>query len=132
MSDKLSPWDFLNSINLNKKDLLDDCLPEEEKQYVPFMVNRGLGYFPDTVGLANAMNCNHHLPGKMQYDFLRMTVRKRKRFGKWLKAEEDARIDVVKEYYGYSNDKARDALKLLSEEDIEEMKSILFKGGRGK
>ncbi|MBV32909.1 MAG: DNA polymerase, partial [Porticoccaceae bacterium] len=82
---KKSPFDFLNSINYSKQNLIKE--PQDEKEYVPFIVNRGLGYFQDTIMLANEMNVNCHIDNKMQYDFLKNTVRKRKRFSKWLKAE---------------------------------------------
>jgi hypothetical protein len=80
--------------------------------------------------LANEMNRYHHLDNKLQFDFLINTVRKKKRFSKWLKADEAEAIEVVKEYYGYSNEKARQALTLLSEHQLNELKKRTYKGGR--
>jgi hypothetical protein len=123
-------FDYLKSINETKDDIM--ITPEDEKAYVPFMVNRGLSYFQDTILLANEMNQHSHLPARMQFDFLRNMVRKRKRFSKWLKAEEITDLEVVKEYYGYSNDKAMQALKLLTSDHITVLKEQLYKGGKKK
>ena len=112
----LKPFDYLNSINLNKKDIMIDDLTE--KDYNSFLTNRSLSYFYDTVGLANIMNQYHHIDNKLQYHFLINIVRKRKRFSKWLKPETESDIEVVKEYYGYSNEKARQIMPLLSPEQI--------------
>ena len=125
---KISPFDFLNSINLSKKNLMEST--DEGKQYVPFVVNRTLSYFPDTVHVANAMNINHHLDNRLQYDFCINIIRKRKRFSKWVKPESEMNVEVVKEYYGYSNEKARQVLSLLSSEQIEFIKNKVNKGGR--
>ena len=103
-----SPFDFLNEINYGKNNLIVDDITE--KQYNPFMVNRGLSYFNDTVLMANEMNLNHHLDSRLQNDFLINIVRKKKRFSKWNKPETVSDVEVVKEYYGYSNEKARQAL----------------------
>jgi len=125
---KLSPFDFLNSINSTKKDLMED--PDTEKQYVPFVVNRSLSYFPDTVAIANEMNKYHHLDSKLQYHFLINIVRKRKRFSKWIKSELENNIDKVKEYYGYSDAKARQILPLLSTDQLNIIINKVDKGGR--
>lgn len=123
----MTPFDYLNSINYTKDDLMVDDI--SEKQYVPFVVNRSLSYFPDTVAVANEMNRYHHIDKKLQFHFLINIVRKRKRFSKWNKPELDSDVDVVKEYYGYSNEKARQALSLLSPSQIEELKKKVNKGG---
>ena len=124
----MNHFDYLNSINLNKKDIMidDDC----EKAYNSFMVNRGLSYFQDTVILANEMNRHHQIDNKLQYHFLINMVRKRKRFSKWAKAQKESDIDAVKEYYGYNNEKARQALTLLSPDQITIIKNKVSKGGR--
>ena len=124
----MSPFDYLNSINSTKKDIMIDDITE--KQYNAFMVNRGLSYFPDTVAIANEMNRYHHLDKKLQYQFLINIIRKRKRFSKWNKPNLENDIDVVKEYYGYSNEKAKEALTLLSPEQIIIIKKKVDKGGR--
>ena len=127
---KKSPFDFINSINYSKKNLIED--KEDEKQYVPFIVNRGLGYFQDTILLANEMNLNGHLDHKMQYDFLRNTIRKRKRFSKWLKAEDDEKLDIICKYFGYSRNVAKSVIDLFDSSAIEDIKKRLDKGGVSK
>jgi len=124
----ISPFDFLNTINSSKKDIMVDDLAE--KAYAPFVINRTLSYFPDTVGIANEMNRYHHIDKKLQYHFLINIVRKRKRFSKWAKAQKDSDIDAVKTYYGYSNEKARQALTLLSPEQIQIIIEKVSKGGK--
>ena len=124
----LSPFDYLNSINDTKKDIMVDDIAE--KQYAAFIVNRSLSYFPDTAQLANVMNRYHHIDNKLQYDFLINILRKRKRFSKWIKPEKESDIEAIKEYYGYSNEKARHALSLLSPEQITIIKEKVSKGGR--
>ena len=126
----MNHFDYLNSINATKKDIMEDDLAE--KAYNSFMVNRGLSYFNDTVLIANEMNLNSHLDKKLQYHFLINIVRKRKRFSKWAKPETESDIEAVKEYYGYNNEKARQALTLLSPENINIIKQKVNKGGRRK
>jgi hypothetical protein len=123
----LNPFDVLNSINYSKEDILDE---DNESKYPAFMVNRGLSYFQDTVLLANEMNRNHHIDGRLQYDFLKGVIRKRKRFSKWVKKAQVADIDVVKEFYGYSDAKAESVIDLIDKDQIEEMKSKMSKGGK--
>jgi hypothetical protein len=124
----MNPFDYLNAINYTKKDIMVDDLTE--KSYSAFMVNRGLSYFNDTVLYANEMNIHHHLDSKLQFHFLINTVRPRKRFSKWLKNSDPNSLDIVKEYYGYSNEKARQVLSLLSDNEINELKLRLNKGGK--
>jgi hypothetical protein len=126
----MNPFEYLNSINYSKQDIIVDDITE--KSYNAFMVNRSLSYFQDTVFFANEMNLQHHLDKKLQFHFLINIVRKRKRFSKWDKPELVSDIDVVKEYYGYSNEKARQALTLLSPSQIEEIRKKVSKGGRTK
>jgi hypothetical protein len=125
---KISPFDFLNSINTNKKNLMEGA--DEEKLYVPFVVNRSLSYFQDTVGVANAMNIHHHIDNRLQYEFFINIVRKRKRFSKWVKPTVENDVEVVKEYYGYNNEKARQVIPLLSSQQLEFIKNKVNKGGR--
>jgi len=127
-SKKLSPFDYLNSINSTKIDLMTDR--EREKQYSTFMINRGLSYFADTVYMANEMNKYHHLDSKLQYHFLLNIVRKRKRFSKWAKADNINNIEAVKKYFGYSNDKAKQALRLLTADQITVIQTKVNQGGR--
>lgn len=125
----LSPFDFLNSINDSKIDIMS-IDTDNEKLYNSFMVNRSLSYFPDTVFMANEMNRFHHLDSKLQYHFFINIVRKRKRFSKWSKAENINNIEAVKEYFGYSDSKAKQALTILSKEQIAVIQNKVFKGGR--
>ena len=123
--------DYLNAINHSKKRLLDTDDEFVEKQYAPYVVNRCLSYFPDTIFHANQMNCIPSMDKKMHFDYLLNIIRKRKRFSKWLKAEGDSsNIEVVKEYYNYSERKAREALKILSDSDLKMMREYLSKGGK--
>jgi hypothetical protein len=124
----MNPFDFLNTINQTKQNLMEED-PAVERQYPPFMINRGLSYFNDTVAIANEMNRFHHLDNKLQYEFFLNIVRSRKRFSKWFKKEEDGDVEAVKEYYGYSNRQAIQALSVLSSEQIKIIKNRLEKGG---
>ena len=124
----MTPFDYLNAINTTKKDLIID--EETEKSYNAFMVNRSLSYFQDTVIFANEMNKHHQLDNKLQFSFLLQTVRKRKRFSKWFKAEETEAVEIIKEYYGYSNEKARQVLHLFTKEEIDFLKEKVYKGGK--
>jgi len=124
----MNPFEYLTAINDSKKDIMIDDIAE--KGYNAFMVNRGLSYFQDTILFANEMNRNAHLDNRLQFDFLINIIRKRKRFSKWMKPETVSDVEVVKEYYGYSNEKARQALTLLTPEQITMIKKKVFKGGR--
>ena len=126
----MTPFDHLNAIKSSKKDIMVDDLAE--KDYTGFMVNRGLSYFYDTVLLANVMNQHHHIDNRLKFDFLINTIRKQKRFSKWLKAAKINDIELVKEYYGYSNEKARQALTLLNDAQLNELRQKVYKGGKSK
>ena len=123
-----NPFQYLNAINDTKQNIMVDDITE--KAYNSFMVNRGLSYFKDTVIFANEMNRNHHLDSRLQFDFLINIIRKRKRFSKWIKPDIASDVEVVKEYYGYSNEQARQVLTLLTTEQINELKKKVYKGGR--
>jgi hypothetical protein len=123
-----NPFSYLNAINNNSYYHFKD-VDISNKDYNAFMINRGLSYFPDTVLLANEMNMNSHLDGKLQFDFLINIVRKRKRFSKWNKAVESDDIKAIKEYYGYSNEKARDILPLLNDNELKFIKERINHGG---
>ena len=123
----MNPFDFINSINHTKENLIVDDITE--KAYNPYITNHQLSYFSDTVHIVNVLNKYHHLDKKLQYDFLLNIVRKRKRFTKWNKPDDVGNLEVVKEYYGYSNEKAKSILPLLSPETIEIIKQRMYKGG---
>jgi len=118
--------EFLNSINQTKENLMDKD-PKVEKDYVPFVVNKCLSYFPDTIFYANRMNQVAHLDKKLQYDFYIHSISKRKRFSKWIKPEESKDLEVVKQVYGYSDRHAREVMDLLPMDKLTEM---VQKGGQ--
>jgi hypothetical protein len=124
----MNPFEYLKAINDTKEDIMVDDL--SEKGYNSFMVNRGLSYFNDTILMANEMNINHHLDKKLQFKFYINIIRKRKRFSKWFKPETEDDVNVVKEYYGYSKEKAIQVLKLFSKQQINELNEKVYKGGR--
>ena len=122
--------DYLKAINQSKEKLMDGDDEEWEKKYPPFIVNKCLSPFPDTIQLVNEMNQLPHLDKKLQFDFLINSLRPRKRFTPWMKAKKLDNLEYVKEYYGYSNVKAKTALEILNDEQISAIKKKLNKGGR--
>lgn len=124
---ELKHW--LNSINLVKNDLMEED-PDNIRQFSPFIINKCMSGHIDTVMIANEMNLNHGLDKDMQYKFYLNSVRKRKRYSPWLRKDKVKDLDVVKSYYGYSNEKAQQALRILSPEQIDYIKSKLETGGK--
>ena len=124
----MGPFEFIKSINQTKKDLIKDE-PLAEKDYKPFLVNRGLSFFQDTVLQVNEMNRLHFIDNKLQFDYLINSIRPRKRWSKWLKPDKIDNLEVVKEYYGFGNEKAKEALEILTDADIEYIKDKFIKGG---
>ena len=122
--------DYLNAINYTKENLLDTDDEQWEKKYFPFIVNKCVAPFPDTVMLVNEINQLHHLDKRLQFDFLINSLRPRKRFTPWLKAKKLENLEYVIEYYGYNNEKAKEALDILDDEQISAIKRRLDKGGR--
>jgi hypothetical protein len=120
--------DWLNSINQTKENLMDEN-PEAIKEYAPYIINRCLSGQIDTILFANEMNMNHHLDKDMQYSFFLNTIRKRRRFSPWIRKDKIKDLEYVKRYYGYSNEKASQALKILSKEQINFIKQRLETGG---
>ena len=121
--------DYLPAINHTKKNLMNSDDPMWEKKYPAFMVNKVLSGFSDTVMLCNEMNRNHFLDRDMQFQFLLNSIRSKKRFTPFLKAGKIKDIECVKEYYGYSNEKAKSALDILTKEQLKLIKESLYKGG---
>ena len=121
---------YLKSINETKEHLLDSDDPMWEKKYSPFIINKCLAPFNDTIMLVNEMNQRHHLPSKLQYEFLLNTIRSKKRYAPWVKGDKLKDLEYVKEYFGYSNEKAKAALRILDNEQIKTIKDSLNKGGR--
>lgn len=126
---KPTPFHFINCITTSKKNVIKEN-PDVAKYYNGFIVNRTLSYFPDTIHYANAMNLFHHLDESMQFDFLINIVRKKNRFSKWSKPSHVEDLQAVKQYFGYSNEKAKQALGLLTSEQLINIKQKVFKGGR--
>jgi hypothetical protein len=123
--------DYLKSINETKEPLLDSEDLTWQKKYPPYIINRCLSMFIDTLMQANEMNGLHFLYNKLQFHFLINSIIKKKRFGgKWLSQTKLKNLEYVKEYYGYSNEKAREALTILTKEQLEHIKEKLYKGGR--
>jgi hypothetical protein len=126
-----NPFDYATAILQTKKELIVDDLTE--KEYQPFLVNRALSQHKDCILFANEMNRRHHLDKKMQNAFLLNTVRSMKRpFAKWAKAEKNDDLECIKLAFSLSDSKAREALRLLSKEQIQQVKEDTYKGGLGK
>ena len=124
---ELKEW--LNSINITKNNLIDEE-PDLEKQYPSYIVNRCMSGHIDAILLANEMNKRPNLPKKLQYDFFLNSIRKMKRYSPWLRKEEIENLDFVKRYYGYSNEKAKQVLNILTREQLSFIRDRLETGGR--
>ena len=123
--------DYLKAINETKENLLDTNDVTWEKKYPPYVINRCMSMFYDTVMHSNEMNGLHFLPKRMQFHYFINSIRKKRRFGgKWLSQTKLKNLALIKEYYGYSNSKAKEALNILSKNQIENIKIKLTKGGR--
>ena len=121
--------DWLNSINQTKKNLIDED-PSLEKEYPPYIINRCFSGHLDAIMFANEMNQYHFLDKKLQYDFLLNTLRSKKRFSPWLRKDTIEDLDLVKRYYGYSNEKAKQALRILTKDQLNFIKSKFETGGK--
>ena len=121
--------DYLPAINHTKKNLMNSDDPMWEKKCPAFMVNKILSGFSDTIMLTNEMNRNHFLDRDMQFQFLLNSIRSKKRFTPYVRRSKIKDIECVKEYYGYSNDKAKSALDILTKEQLKLIKERLYKGG---
>jgi len=123
--------DFLNAINHTKvaMDKLDDDYEHTLKKYAPFIINKGVSYFPDSIIQSNNMNFFCGIDKRMHFDYLQHSIRKRKRFCKWMKKILPSDLQAIKDYFGYSNSKAYEALDILSKEQINNIKEELNMGG---
>ena len=122
--------DYINAINYTKEPLLDTEDEEWIKKYPPYIINKCIAPFTDSVMLVNEINQLHHLDKKLQFDFLINSLRPRKRYAPWMKAKKLESLEYVKEFYGYNNEKAKAALDILNDEQISAIKEKLNKGGR--
>lgn len=127
----MKPFDYLNAINHTKVNIIEDSDNPElaEKLYPPYLVNRGLSYYTDTILFANEMNIRHQCDNKLQFDFYLNSIRKRKRFSKWFKKEQDENLDIIMSHYGYSYEKAKQVLSLFTEEKLQQLRDMRFEGG---
>jgi hypothetical protein len=120
--------DWLNSINQTKINIMDED-PSSKKDYAPYVINRCLSGHIDCLMYANEMNMHNSLDKKLQYDFFINTLRIKKRYSPWIRKDKIKDLDVVKSYYGYSNEKAEQALKILNKDQINFIKQRLETGG---
>lgn len=127
----MKPFDYLNAINTSKNNLMENSANDHlaEKGYEPYLTNRGLSYFADTILFSNEMNQNHTLPKKAQFLYLLNITRARKRFSKWFKEETSDDILLISEVFGYNKSKAKEALKILSQEQLNELRIKTETGG---
>ena len=122
--------DYLNAINHTKEPLMDTEDEQWERKYPPYIVNKCVAPFQDTIMLVNEINQFHHLDKKLQFDFLINSLRPRKRYTPWVKAMKLENLEYVKEFYGYDNEKAKVALDILDDEQISAIKRRTRKGGK--
>jgi len=122
--------DYLNAINHKKEDLMSDEDVFWEKKYPAFIVNKALSAFPDCIVFVNEMNRLPHLDKCLQFQFFLNSIRPKKRFSKWLRSSKIKNLEYVKEYYGYNNEKARQALDILNDEQLERIKRTIDRGGK--
>lgn len=122
----MNPFDYVNSISYNKKDIMIDEV--DEKKYPGYLVNRAMSYYPDTIFYANEINMRPHMENRFAYDYYLNSIRPRKRFSKWFKKEDNEDIDVVKEYYQVDYSLAMEYMSILTEHQIEELRRRLYKG----
>lgn len=127
----MKPFDYVNSISKTKKNMMQDTENDAlaEKAYVPFIVNKALSYFPDTILHANLMNQNYHLNNRAQYTFLLNSIRPKKRFAKWVQDASNEDLNTVCAYYDCNTTRGQEYLSLLSSEQIEMIKKELETGG---
>ena len=131
MSKDYSPFDFMNAASFSKEDLIHNNENPNliEKQYTPYVVNRGFTNFEDTILHANEMNMRHHLFPAAQFDYYRGALRKRKRFSKWPKAEKSTDLDTIQHVYSCNRTVAKMYLKALSKEDLQQLHNKMITGG---
>lgn len=130
----MSPFDYVNDINLKKTDLIRSSSNSElaEKQYMPFIINRAFSQFIDTILYANEMNKSAHIDSKLQNDYYLNSIRPGKRFSKWHKRQEDSDIDVIQAYYKVNYLRASEMVSLLSKEQLDLIKIRITKGGNNE
>ena len=126
----MKPFDYVTSVSYNKKNMMRDTENDElaESGYQPYLSNKALSYHVDSLLHSNEMNMNHHIDNILQYEYFLNTLRPKRRFAKWVKAEDNDDLEAIKLYFGYSNKKAEQTLSILSSEQIRIIKDELFRG----
>lgn len=126
----MKPFDYVTSVSYSKKNLMRGSENDElaESGYQPYLTNKALSYFPDSLCYSNEMNMNHHADNILQYEYLINTLRPKRRFAKWVKAEDNDDLEAIKLFFGYSNKKAEQTLSILSSEQIKIIKDELVRG----
>ena len=134
MPKEYSPFDFMNAVSFSKEDLIRNSENPDmtEKEYTPYMVNRGFANFEDTILHANEMNMRHHMFHGAQFDYYRGALRKRKRFSKWPKADKSTDLDAIQEVYKCNRTVAKLYLKAMTPDDVKSVRDKLVTGGIGK
>jgi len=129
---KTNPFDYTNSISQNKKNLMRGTANDTiaEKEYDAFLNNRAFSYHADTIFYANEMNRRSYIDNLLQYEYLLNIIRPKKRYAKWAKKDNDGDVLLVKEYYGYNDSKARQALAILTDEQLSSIRIKMHKGGK--
>lgn len=127
----MNPFDYVNAINTSKQNLMRGTDNDKlaEKSYNTFLTNRAMSYHMDTIGVANEMNQRYEADNLLQFEYFLNTVRPKKRFAKWVKKDDEGDLSVVKQYYGYNDAKALQALSILSPEQLITIRNTLEKGG---
>jgi hypothetical protein len=127
-----NPFVYVDSVSYTKKNLMRGTANDDltEKGYKPYLSNRSLSYFQDSILYANEMNIRPHLDSKPQYEYLLNSLRKRKRYAKWKKQSPDATVEMIMEYFGYGRAKAEQALRVLTDEQLTMIEVALDKGGK--
>ena len=120
---------YLNAINYTKEKLMDADDEMWEKKYPSFIVNKALSAFEECILLVNELNIKPHIDKKLQFSFLLNTIRIKKRFSPWLRKSKINDLDICKEYYGYNNEKAKEALRILTKQQLQIIKQKLNRGG---
>jgi len=129
----MNPFDYIKSINAGQDIINDSDQPAlMERNYDPFLANRAFSYYNDTIMQANELNQRPSMDKLLQYDFFINSIRPRKRWSKWAKPEKSEAFELVKEYYGYNDNRAREAVSILSDDDIDLIRKKLYKGGTTK
>ena len=126
----MKPFDYVNSINYSKKNMMEGTDNDElvESGYVPFLTNRSLSYFTDTLFYSNEINQYPHADNKLQYDYLLNSIRPKRRFAKWVKNIDSDDLEIVKQYYNYSTKKGLQALNILSPKQLQEITKKVIRG----